>query len=54
VILVSVLALCVLYAAKYEELDDKVPSIEQLNECSNNAYTAALIRQMEVMVLNQV
>lgn len=45
---------CLLIAAKYEELDPKVPAIADLNECSNDAYTPELIKEMEVMVLNHL
>src|SRR5688572_737235 len=45
---------CILIAAKYEELRDRVPTIEQLTECSNGTYTRALFQKMEIMVLNQV
>jgi len=45
---------CILIAAKYEEKDDHVPSVEDLNQCSENTYTPELIKEMEIMVLNRL
>jgi hypothetical protein len=42
---------CMLTAAKYEELEDCVPTLDELNECCNGAYTSAMIKDMEVNVL---
>ncbi len=38
-------------AAKYEELEDGVPTLEELNECCNRAYSSDMIKEMEVQVL---
>eukprot|EP00823_Brevimastigomonas_motovehiculus_P004215 TRINITY_DN271_c1_g2_i1.p1 TRINITY_DN271_c1_g2~~TRINITY_DN271_c1_g2_i1.p1 ORF type:complete len:524 (-),score=173.15 TRINITY_DN271_c1_g2_i1:627-2198(-) len=43
---------CILVAAKHEELEDKVPTLDDLNECASNAYTTDSIKQMEVQVLS--
>ena len=40
--------------AKHEEEPDFVPTFDELNQCTNNAYTVGLIRQVEVIVLNSL
>lgn len=45
---------CILVAAKHEEEPDFVPTMEDLNLCTNKAYTVDLIRQMEVLVLRSL
>jgi len=42
---------CILIAAKYEEQEDAIPTLAELNECSNNAFTIECIKAMEVDVL---
>eukprot|EP00808_Paulinella_micropora_P017193 g65963.t1 len=42
---------CIFVAAKYDEPDDMLPTLAELNECAENAYTIDLIRDMESMVL---
>lgn len=43
---------CMLAAAKHEEMETKVPSVQELNHCCKNMFTAPLICKMEVMILN--
>lgn len=43
---------CILIAAKHQEVDDKVPSVQDLNYCCNNMYTTQIICKMELVVLN--
>lgn len=45
---------CILIAAKTEELDEKVPTINQINYCTDNTYTHELIKQMEALILNKI
>jgi hypothetical protein len=42
---------CILVAAKYREPEDNIPSVDELNECSDRAYTVHLITKMEMLVL---
>lgn len=43
---------CILIAAKYGETDDKLPSMAELNEMSENAYPLDHFRKAETQVLN--
>uniref|UniRef100_A0A7S4DXR9 Cyclin N-terminal domain-containing protein n=1 Tax=Lotharella globosa TaxID=91324 RepID=A0A7S4DXR9_9EUKA len=45
---------CMLIAAKYRETDDKVPTIEELNECTDFTYSPKLIRNMETAILRNL
>lgn len=45
---------CILIAAKYEEAEDVIPTLHELNECSNNAYTVDALKEMEVSVLRHL
>lgn len=45
---------CILIAAKLEEMEENVPSIVQLNACTDDTYTPELIKQMEAMSLNRL
>jgi len=45
---------CLLIAAKHEEMEDYVPTLEDLNECSENTYSTELIKQMEMLILNEL
>lgn len=42
---------CIFVAAKYDEPDDNLPTLAELNACAENAYTLNLIRDMEAQVL---
>jgi len=42
---------CVLVASKAEEAEDVTPTLAELNECSNHAYTSDMLKDMEVAVL---
>lgn len=43
---------CILIAAKHQEVDVKVPSVQDLNYCCNSMYTTQIICKMELVVLN--
>lgn len=43
---------CILLSAKLNEMEDKIPSVEELNYCTDNAFTPELIVQMETIILN--
>eukprot|EP01112_Ceratiomyxa_fruticulosa_P015630 TRINITY_DN461_c0_g2_i1.p1 TRINITY_DN461_c0_g2~~TRINITY_DN461_c0_g2_i1.p1 ORF type:complete len:383 (-),score=90.81 TRINITY_DN461_c0_g2_i1:101-1249(-) len=43
---------CILIAAKMEEQEDRVPSLNHLNHCCGNVFTRQLICQMESLILN--
>eukprot|EP00457_Paulinella_chromatophora_P007926 gb/GEZN01007952.1/.p1 GENE.gb/GEZN01007952.1/~~gb/GEZN01007952.1/.p1 ORF type:complete len:407 (-),score=34.21 gb/GEZN01007952.1/:225-1445(-) len=45
---------CILVAAKFDEPDEMLPTLEDLNECAESAYTKDLIRDMESMVLKHL
>jgi hypothetical protein len=45
---------CLLVAAKYEEEDERIPSINDLNECSNNIYTIEMVRDVELSILQRM
>lgn len=45
---------CILVASKYEEAEDVIPTLAELNECSNNAYTIDAVKDMEVCVLRSL
>lgn len=45
---------CLLLATKHEEQEDAVPTLHELNECSNFAYSVELIREMEIAILRQL
>lgn len=45
---------CILVACKNEERDEKIPSMDQLNYCTDNTYTPQLIKEMETVILNRV
>ena len=45
---------CILVASKYEEAEDVIPTLIELNECSNNAYSLDSIKEMEVCVLRSL
>eukprot|EP01087_Luapelamoeba_hula_P022627 TRINITY_DN815_c2_g3_i1.p1 TRINITY_DN815_c2_g3~~TRINITY_DN815_c2_g3_i1.p1 ORF type:complete len:506 (+),score=118.11 TRINITY_DN815_c2_g3_i1:753-2270(+) len=47
-----VAAVCLLMAAKHEEVDDNVPAMAQLNECCSNNFSVDIIQKMEVLLLN--
>lgn len=40
--------------AKLNELEENTPPIEELNYCTENAYTPELFIQMEALLLNQL
>ncbi len=42
---------CVLVASKCEEAEDVTPTLAELNECANHAYSADMVKEMEVAVL---
>lgn len=45
---------CILISAKFNEQECVAPTLEQLNAHAANAYSAALIREMELMVLGSI
>eukprot|EP01138_Halocafeteria_seosinensis_P015764 gb/GECG01016088.1/.p1 GENE.gb/GECG01016088.1/~~gb/GECG01016088.1/.p1 ORF type:complete len:340 (+),score=39.13 gb/GECG01016088.1/:1-1020(+) len=51
----QLLGLCCLnIAAKYEEAEERVPPVQQLNEIAKTSFSRGLVNQMEIMVLNQL
>ena len=44
----------ILIASKYEEIDTRVPFIDELLELANHAFTIECVHQMEVLILNQL
>ena len=40
--------------AKMDEQEEVIPAVEELNNCTDNAYTPELIVQMETILLNQL
>jgi hypothetical protein len=42
---------CVLVASKVEEAEEVTPTLAELNECSNHAYSTEALKEMEVAVL---
>jgi cyclin A len=42
---------CVLVASKCEEAEDVTPTLAELNECSNHAYTSDMVKETEIAVL---
>jgi hypothetical protein len=45
---------CLLVAAKYEEREEFVPSLQDLSNASNNAYTLPMIAAMEATLLDKL
>lgn len=45
---------CILIAAKFEEAEEIIPTLCELNECSNNAYSIDALKEMEVSVLRHL
>jgi hypothetical protein len=45
---------CILIGAKFEEAEEVIPTLAELNECSNNAYTVDALKEMEVSVLRHL
>ena len=45
---------CVLIATKFEEQEDVIPPLADLNETSDNAYTPSLIEAMELSILKRL
>ena len=45
---------CILIASKHEETEDVTPTLNELNECSNNAYSIDALKEMEVSVLRHL
>jgi hypothetical protein len=45
---------CIMVASKFEEAEDFVPSVSELNEYTKLDYTPEMIQQMEVEVLNRL
>lgn len=45
---------CILIAAKYEEAEQNVPTVHQLNEYASNTYTPDIIHHMEIVVLTRL
>lgn len=44
---------CLMVAAKYEEAEERLPNIPQLNEIAGTAFPKHAFNQMEVTILNQ-
>lgn len=42
---------CILVAAKHEEAEENIPTMGELNECSNNSFTIQELKDMEISVL---
>lgn len=43
---------CLLITTKWNEFEEAIPSIDELNACANNAFSPSQIKRMEVMVLD--
>eukprot|EP00466_Bigelowiella_natans_P005125 jgi/Bigna1/36875/e_gw1.16.154.1 len=45
---------CIMIAAKYREPEVTIPTVDELNECSDFAYSAEKIKEMEMVVLKML